>query len=149
MRNLKSSSSVELVTTSHLAFGHENESRVQWALLYCCSMYFWWNVLYTFQWYHVNSYAGMLLPKKGSTSCDEIMEFYLNIPVWKSDLKEGKGTQKSWASVKWEGIGCWESLLCLGTVYNCLCGDSCKLLQIEEVPCDLIHVLGGSCHQRI
>lgn len=37
MRNLKSSSTVELVITSHLAFGHENQPRVRWALLYCCT----------------------------------------------------------------------------------------------------------------
>lgn len=40
MRNLKSSSSVELVITFPLAFGHENRPRVRWALSYFYGIYF-------------------------------------------------------------------------------------------------------------
>lgn len=94
MRNLKSSSTVELVITSYFAFGHENQPRVRWALLYCYSIYFCSSVSYTFQWCHVNSYADTLLVNIGLMSHGEIKQFYPNIPVRKSELREGKGKEK-------------------------------------------------------
>lgn len=114
MRNLKSSSTVELVITPHLAFGHENQPRVRWALLYCYSIYFCWNVSYTFQWCHVNCHADTLLVNTRIISCGEIKQFYPNMPVRESDLREGKGKEKPWASGTGEGTGSWRVLCASG-----------------------------------
>jgi len=42
----------------------------------------------------VNSYADALLVNTGLMSCGRIKQFYPNMPLRKSDLREGKGKEK-------------------------------------------------------
>ena len=89
MRNLKSSSTVELVITFHLAFGQENQPSAN-GHYYIATAY--------------NSAEIFLIPVSGAKRpvtqtllvntvlmiSDEIKQFHPNISVRKSDLREGK-----------------------------------------------------------